>query len=81
MSISDKILEMWKEEQCDDCRNGRSCSANKENAACYTVDEDGNEKYYCFIGCMLLQMDEESRNKVIRSQFDVNGHYEKLRNP
>ena len=78
------ILEMWRDNQCDACKNGdrSKCTATAENARCFMDEPDGTRHHYCFIGCLLVQIadeggDEELRH-VIESQFDREGHYEKM---
>lgn len=81
-TLSEKILEHWRKEQCPDCRAGNrtKCNATKENAKAYRIDEKGQIHYYCFMGCLMLELDDEGRRKISESEFNVEGHYEKLAN-
>jgi len=73
------LTDHWRKYQCPECRNGdrSGCTANKENAKA-SREADGKTYYYCFVGCLMLQLDEDSRIKFIESQFNTKGHYEKL---
>jgi len=81
-SLSKRLLEHWQNFQCPDCRKGdrSKCKATPENAKVFREDETGKVHYYCFLGCLMLELDAESRRKLIESQFDSDGHYEMLRN-
>jgi hypothetical protein len=81
--IPKRILEDWKSLQCPDCRKGdrSKCRATRENARAFMEDKKGKMHYYCFVGCLMLELPEEARRKFIVSQFDTDGHYEKLANP
>jgi len=73
------LLDHWRQHQCPECRNGdRSRCANKENAKAFREEPDGKTHYYCFVGCLMLQLDEDSRIRFIESQFNTEGHYEML---
>lgn len=76
------ILDDWKSLQCEACKkNDRTkCSATKENARAVRTDHKGINHYYCFLGCLMLELNEKARRKFILSQFNVDGHYEKLQN-
>lgn len=80
--LSDVVLDMWKREQCPDCRAGNrsKCSATRETAKAYRIDEKGATHYYCFMGCLMLELDDAARKKIIESSFNVEGHYEQMAN-
>ncbi|MCX6773666.1 MAG: hypothetical protein NTY68_01555 [Candidatus Micrarchaeota archaeon] len=85
--VPDWLIDDWKKYQCPDCRKGdrSKCSANKKNMRAFREDEKGKIHYYCFMGCLMLELLEkatpEDVKKFIESQFNVDGHYEKLANP
>ena len=81
-STPPEILEHWRSYQCPDCQKGNrsKCNADKENAKAIRIDETGKKHYYCFVGCLMLDLDEEERKKFIESQFNTGGHYEQSRN-
>ena len=85
--MPDWLVKQWQDEQCEACRNGdRSrCSATKHNAVGVRIEPDGTAHYYCFLGCMMLDLmencDPSSLKDLIESQFNSKGHYEKLANP
>ena len=81
-TLPEKILEHWRSFQCPDCREGHreKCSATKENAKAFRIEPNGKIHYYCFAGCLMLDLDEAGRKELTESQFNVAGHYEQLRN-
>ena len=80
--LDEKILEHWRKYQCDNCREGHreKCNTTEKNAKAFRIDENGKRHYYCFMGCLMLELDDESRKKIIESQFNDKGHYEKSSN-
>lgn len=76
------MIEHWKKYQCPDCQKGdrSKCETTAENARAIRIDEQGKPHYYCFVGCMMLDLDDEGRKKFIESQFNDEGHYEQSRN-
>ncbi len=86
MTIPQWMIDMWKKEQCDSCRRGdRKKCGTVENAVCYRQEPNGIRRYYCFVGCMMLDLiengTEEDVRGLVESQFNVEGHYEKMLNP
>jgi hypothetical protein len=75
-----RLREMFKEWQCDTCKkNGPgACSATEANARAYIEMPDGSRKYFCQIGCLLMQLSDHDMHAFILSQFDNVGDY--LRN-
>jgi len=82
MTTKPWLLEHWRQYQCPECKNGdrSKCTANRKNAKASREEPDGKIHYYCFIGCLMLELDAESRKRFTETQFNVDGHYEKLRN-
>lgn len=83
--FADWIIDDWKKYQCDACRNGdrSKCNATREGAAAFREDHKGKMHYYCFMGCLMLYLIEENVKpeeikRFIESQFNRDGHYEKL---
>ena len=81
-SLSKIILEHWRSFQCPDCREGNrsKCSATKENAKAVRTEPNGKVHYYCFVGCLMLDLNDTQRKKFIEAQFNAEGHYEQLSN-
>jgi hypothetical protein len=84
--MSEELKEMLRQWQCPAAREGdySKCTATEENAmAVIENTETGEKRYFCYIGCALLRVSEEegdeAMTKVIESEFNVEGHYEKLR--
>lgn len=77
-SIDQVILDHWKKEQCPSCRAGKKCNVDRKHAKAVRIDEHGKPHYYCFVGCMMLDLDESERKKFTESQFNEEGHYEQL---
>lgn len=77
-----EILEHWKSFQCPNCQKGdrSKCETTEENAKAVRIDAQGKKHYYCFIGCLMLDLNDEERIKFIESQFNEEGHYEQARN-
>ena len=75
-----KIRDMLKQWQCTDCQSGNfsHCNHTFENGKAFMEKPDGTRQYFCNIGCLLLQLDDEDMTHVIESQFNREGHYEKL---
>jgi hypothetical protein len=75
-----RLREMFKEWQCDACKKDGpgACKVTKENARAYFQRADGSIKYFCQIGCLLMQLSDHDMHAFILSQFDNIGDY--LRN-
>lgn len=81
-SLPEKVLEHWRSFQCPDCRSGdrSKCSATKETAKAVRIEPNGKIHYYCFAGCLMLDMNDKQRKEFVEAQFNEEGHYEQLRN-
>ncbi len=79
----ERIVDMWREHQCVDCRKGdwSKCNVN-EKTPFFIEGPSGERKYFCFAGCMMLKilrdMGYNSLETFIVKQFDRRGHYDKL---
>ncbi|MEK6848929.1 MAG: hypothetical protein AABX65_04860 [Nanoarchaeota archaeon] len=81
-----KLIAHFKKHQCEACRNGdrTRCIATRENSNTYRIDEKGETHYYCWPGCLMVEIyekDPEQLIKLIEDQFNREGHYEKMANP
>lgn len=73
------LREFFRSRQCDDCKAGRLCKCTRADAQAYLENlETGERKYFCYVGCAMLQLDDEDFKHFSVSQFDNEGHYEKL---
>ena len=79
-STPPNLLEHWKKYQCPDCRKGdrSKCEVSRTEARAFRQEPNGKTNYYCFVGCLMLDLDESARKKFIESQFNTEGHYETL---
>ena len=76
-----KLRAILRRQQCAPCRSGKGkCSVTKENSNAYMERPDGSRTYYCWPGCILLQLDDVNMTKLVEDQFNIEGHYEKLSN-
>lgn len=80
-NINDWLVDDWKSLQCKPCRDGsrHKCKCTKKNARAYRVDHKGKYHYYCFLGCLMLQLTQKERDSFALRQYNVDGHYEKLK--
>ena len=59
------IKAHWRLYQCPACRAGdrSQCQATREDSRADMTAPDGTKKYYCFIGCALLDILDNSDNE------------------
>ncbi len=69
------LLDHWHKNKCI-----KPCSANASNAKASIEEKPGSVRYYCCVGCMMLDLEDDGRREFIESQFNVKGHYSKLAN-
>jgi len=72
-SAWNQFREMWRAEQCEACQaeGPGACSCTKENAVAFMEDvETGERKYFCCVGCMLLQMNDHQLKRFTERQFE-----------
>lgn len=74
--------ESWREEQCEPCRNGdrSKCACTEKDFKAFRQEPNGKMHYYCFLGCVMLELSREERMGFGLKQFNDEGHYEMLRN-
>lgn len=84
--IDAEIVKRLRREQCPGCRDGTAqCNHTREELmasgkafAFIENTETGEVRYHCCIACALLKLTPDERTHVIESQFNREGHYEKL---
>lgn len=71
-----KVLKFGK---CPACQSGHfeNCTATRKNAHAYMIDKTGKIKWYCNLGCILLQLDQRGVQQVVEGEVGSEGHYEK----
>lgn len=72
-----ELLEVWRAKGCKS--KGADCNCNHQDGPAFIEGPDGKRKYFCHVGCALLQFDNKSMKKIVEYQFNNEGHYEKLR--
>lgn len=80
----DSLLEQlrkWQCEPCEPCKNGDNSKCPKsieEGAKAYIEEPDGSRRYFCCVGCMLLEVYERGGDgaltQAIERQFNREGH-------
>lgn len=86
--LNRKIENLMRSWQCPSCRQGdysKCVHTEKEMIArggpvIFIEDaETGKRKYFCQMACVLLQLKPSERKYVTESQFNSEGHYDRLR--
>ena len=71
--------EALKLGKCKACQEGRleDCTADKKTAKAFIEGPDGKKKYFCNLGCILLQLNQKGRAQLFEGEVGPQGHYEK----
>ena len=72
------IRSYFQSQRCDKCKRGEPCGCTRKDAKAYLEAPDGTRRYFCYMGCLLLLLDDENLKHAIESEFNSEGHYEKL---
>lgn len=77
-----RLRELFRGWVCDSCRAGdfSKCRVKREDARAYIQGPDGKIRYFCQVGCLLLQLGDEAFEHAVVSQYNREGHYHQLRN-
>jgi len=70
-------LEFWR----GDCKcKDPKYKCNHKDGPAFIEGPGGKRRYFCHVGCALLQLDNKNLKKAVEYQFNDEGHYETLRN-
>ena len=78
LDVGQKLRDLLKEWQCDACKVGdySKCNHTKEDAKAFIQNrETGEIKYFCCIGCLLLQLETNELKRIVEDTFNRDGDY------